>query len=126
MERKPLSSTLGQFFAFSIYYLVIMALGIIIYSIIVKEWTGLIAGLIFEIFNYLVFARKLFRTKIITFDKDHFYFKDESKIELSKIQNIQDGKITYLDNGSEKSIFVNPFFPSTNHKLFYKYFKQKK
>ena len=124
--KTPLSSTFGQFLALIIYALLLGAVGIIIYSIIVKDWSGLIAGLIFGIFNYIIFARKLFRAKTITFDKDYFYFKDDSKIELSQIQKIGGGKITYLDNGIEKSIYVNPVFSSTNHKLFYKYFKLKK
>ena len=124
--KTPLQSTLGQFYAFICYALLLGALGIITYSIIFKDWSGLIAGLIFGIFNYLIFTRKLFRAKTLTFDKDYFYFKDDSKIELSQIQFIQDGKITYLDKGIEKSIYINPFFPSKNHELFYKYFKLKK
>jgi hypothetical protein len=98
----------------------------IIYSIFFKYWSVLIGGFIFGVFNYLAFGRKLLRTKSITFDENYFYFKNDSKIELSKIQNIENGKITYLDDGSEKIIFVNPYYPSTNHKLFYKYFKLKK
>ncbi|WP_299105923.1 hypothetical protein [uncultured Winogradskyella sp.] len=126
MNRKPLSSFLGQAFAFMSYYFMVFAFGIIIYSILVKDWSGLIAGIVFGVFNYIIFGRKLLRTKSITFDENFFYFKDDSKIELSQIQNIENGKIEYFYNGSEKVIFVNPFFPSTNHKLFNKYFKLKK
>jgi len=125
MNRKPLSSFTGQAFAFGICYLLVVAVGIIIYSIIVKDWPGLIAGIVFGVFNFVIFGRKILRIKSITFDEHYFYFKDGSKIELSQIQNIQDGRITYLDNNSEKIIYVNPYFPSTNHQLFYKYFKLK-
>jgi len=126
MNRKPLSSLFGQFFAFGIYYLLIVAVGIIIYSIIVRDWSGLIAGIVFGVFNYLTFGRKLLRTKTITFDENYFYFKDDSRIELSQIQNIENAKIRYLENGIEKGVFVNPFFPSKNHRLFYSYYKLKK
>jgi len=126
MMKKSLSSTLGQFFALISYISLIIVVGVILYSIIAKDLSGVIVGLIFVSFNYIIFVRKLLRASTISFDKDYFYFKDETKIELSQIQHIQDGEIIYLDNGIEKTVFVNPFFPSKNHRLFYKYFKLKK
>ncbi|NRD21997.1 hypothetical protein HNV10_02005 [Winogradskyella litoriviva] len=123
--KKPLSSTLGQLFAFICYALLLASIGIIIYSIVVVDWPGIIAGILFGTFNYIIFGRKLFRTQSITFDENYFYFKDHSKVELSRIQNIEDGKITYFHNDKEKIIYVNPYYPSKNHQLFYKYFKLK-
>ncbi|EPR69990.1 hypothetical protein ADIWIN_3853 [Winogradskyella psychrotolerans RS-3] len=125
MNRKPLSSLMGQTFALISYGFLLGAVVIIIYSAFVKYWPGLIAGIVFGVFNYIIFGRKLLRTKSITFDENYFYFKDASKIELSQIQNIENAKITYINDGSEKIIYVNPFFLSKNHQLFYKYFKQK-
>lgn len=126
MTKTPLTSILGQFFTFISYAFLTLAAGIIIYSIIIKDWSGLIAGFVFGIFNYIIFARKLLRAKTITFDADYFYLKDGSKIKISQIKHIQNGKITYIDNDVEKSLFVNPFYASKRHDLFYKYFKLKK
>jgi hypothetical protein len=96
--------------------------GLLIYTIVTLD----ISGLIFTIFFYLAFFRKIMRIQSLTFDENYIYTKGGNKISYDEINSIVDGKITIIKNSNKKVIYVNPYFPAKNHKLFMKYYNSKK
>ena len=125
MKKISLSSESGSFFIIVIYFFGIICLGFLIYSTIDSDNQGIIASVLFLIFWYLVFFRKVKKVKPLTFDENYIYTKKGDKISFQDVISIQNGKITFLKNNIQKVVFVNPYFPGKNHKLLVKYYNSK-
>ena len=75
--KKSLVSFSGQLFAFNCYAMLIVAIGIMLYFIIIGNWTGVTANLFFAIFNYLVFVRKLISNQLELMENQMMIYKAE-------------------------------------------------
>ncbi len=125
-NKVQLSSMLGEFFLIFIYVTGIGLLGFLIYSIFDSDKQGTIASLVFLLFYYLFFFRKIMKVRRLTFDENNLYTKNGHKISFNEVEDIVNGEIIFIDKGVKKTIYVNPYFPAKNHKLFVKYYRSKK
>lgn len=109
MNKYNLSSSLGQISVYIIYIMGIELLGFLTYSIIVNNIDGTIACLLFIVFFYFAFLRKVLKFKKITFDSKSIYIGDEC-ISLRDVESLQTGEIILQKNGNQEKIIYNSFF----------------
>ena len=92
-----LTSTLGEIFVYVIYIIGIGFIGFLIYSVIIKDTSGILTCLLLILFFYFAFIIKILKFKNVTFDNKSIYLKDEN-ISLKEVKSIKLGEIIFKKN----------------------------
>ena len=116
-----LSSTLGEIFVYVIYMIGIGFVGFLIYSIIIKDTSGVFICSLLILFLYFALITKIVKFKNVTFDNKAIYIEDEN-ISLKEIKKIKNGEIMILRNGKEVKINYNYFY-ETNYKILIEFYE---
>jgi hypothetical protein len=111
-----LTSTLGEIFVYVIYIIGIGFTGFLIYSVIIKDTSGILTCLLLILFFYFAFITKILKFKNVTFDNKSIYLEDEN-IPLKEVKNIKLGEIIFQKNGKEVKINYNYFYGENYKKL---------
>ena len=111
-----LTSTLGEIFVYAIYLIGIGFTGFLIYSVIIKDTSGILTCLLLILFFYFAFITKILKFKNVTFDNKSIYLEDEN-ISLKEVKSIKLGEIIFRKNGKEVKINYNYFYGENYKKL---------
>lgn len=124
LERIKLESTLGQFAVGNAYILLVFGAVLVIYHICVLYIERLVPSVIFTIYLYFAFLRKIFRFKKVEFNSQHVYV---GGIEYSYLDiiTINENKIVIRKDNERKAVYFNFFF-CPNIQLLKDYHNQKK
>lgn len=115
-EVLRLSTSLGTLF---MYVICILSSGFflfLVYSLITQNIVATILISLLLLMFYLKFLRKIFKYKEITFDSNNIYFNDEF-VSLSCITELSTGRIIFVKDGIERTIYFNSYFLGKNHIL---------
>jgi hypothetical protein len=119
-----LTSTLGEIFVYAIYIIGIGFTGFLIYSVIIKDTSGILTCLLLILFFYFAFITKILKFKNVTFDNKSIYLEDEN-ISLKEVKSIKPGEIIFQKNGKEVKINYNYFY-GENYKMLTEFYENEK
>jgi hypothetical protein len=119
-----LTSTLGEIFIYAIYIIGIGFTGFLIYSVIIKDTSGILTCLLLILFFYFAFITKILKFKNVTFDNKSIYLEDEN-ISLKEVKSIKPGEIIFQKNGKEVKINYNYFY-GENYKMLTEFYENEK
>ncbi|MES2544468.1 MAG: hypothetical protein V4548_06260 [Bacteroidota bacterium] len=122
MQRNyKLTSYLGEIFVYVIYIIGIGFTGYLIYSIIIKDTSGILTCLLLILFFYFAFITKILKFKNVSFDNKSIYLEDEN-ISLKEVKSIKRGEIIFQKNGKEVKINYNYFY-GENYKMLTEFYE---